>query len=240
MVGRHGASGILIGAAVGTLVLVPAHGSAQDSLSVSCADIDFGSPLSDVLSCALREQAFAQHILGRWYDTGDYGLTEDDEEAVRWYRLAAEQGNAGGQSALGSMYARGEGVPEDDTEAVRWYRLAAEQGWVNAQYNLGLMYADGEGVPEDDEEAVGWYRLAAEQGYASAQTNLGLMYVNGEGVPEDLVLAYMWYNLSAGQGNSYARWYKIIIEQRMTREQIAEAQRLSREWIETHPERGGN
>ncbi len=276
MVSRDGAFGLLICAAVGTLVLVPAHGSAQDSLSVSCADVNLRSPLSDVLSCALREQAFAQHILGRWYDTCDYGLTEDDEEAVRWYRLAAEQGNAGGQSALGSMYARGEGVPEDDEEAawwyrlaaeqgyaggqsalgsmyargegvpeddreaVRWYRLAAEQGWVNAQYNLGLMYADGEGVPEDDEEAVGWYRLAAEQGYASAQTNLGLMYVNGEGVPEDLVLAYMWYNLSAGQGDSYARWYKILVEQRMTPDQIAEAQRLSREWIETHSQDGGN
>ena len=240
MASRDGAFGILIGAVVGMFFLVPAHGSAQDSLSVSCADVNFRSPLSDVLLCALREQAFAQHILGLWYDTGDYSLTEDDEEAVRWYRRAAEQGYARGQSALGFMYAHGEGVPEDDIEAVRWYRFAAEQGWVNAQYNLGLMYADGEGVPEDDEEAVRWYRLAADQGYASAQTNLGLMYANGEGVPEDLVLAYMWYNLSAGQGNSYARWYKIIVEQRMTREQIAEAQRLSREWIATHPERGGN
>ena len=41
MVGRHGAFGILVGAAVGTLLLVPAQGSAQDSLSVSCADVDF-------------------------------------------------------------------------------------------------------------------------------------------------------------------------------------------------------
>ena len=82
MVGRHGTFGILIGAAVGTLALLPADGSAQDSLSVSCADVNFLSPLSDVLLCALREQAFAQRILGLWYDTGDYGLTEDDEEAV--------------------------------------------------------------------------------------------------------------------------------------------------------------
>ena len=149
MVGRDGAFGILMGAAVGMFFLVPAHGLAQDSLSVSCADVNVRSPLSDVLLCALREQAFAQHILGLWYDTGDYGLTEDDEEAVRWYRRAADKGYAGAQSALGFLYAHGEGVPEDDIEAVRWYRFAAEQGWVNAQYNLGLMYADGEGVPED-------------------------------------------------------------------------------------------
>ncbi len=49
----------------------------------------------------------------------------------------------------------------------------------------------------------------------------------------------MWYNLAAAQGNEIAQETKDIIEQRMTREQIAEDQRLSREWIEAHPP-GGN
>ena len=53
---------------------------------------------------------------------------EDDAEAVRWYRLAADQGHAYAQNNLGAMYANGDGVPEDDAEAVRWYRLAADQG----------------------------------------------------------------------------------------------------------------
>ena len=66
------------------------------------------------------------------------------------------------------------------------------------------------------------------------------MYEGGTGVPEDLVFAYMWYNLSAAQGNERAQSAKGRIEQRMTREQIAEAQRLSREWIETHPQDAGN
>ena len=66
-----------------------------------------------------------------------------------------------------------------------------------------------------------------------------------DGIPEDDVFAYMWYNymwynLSAAQGNETARSNKDEIEQRMTREQIAEAQRLSREWIEAHPQDGGN
>ena len=66
------------------------------------------------------------------------------------------------------------------------------------------------------------------------------MYSRGEGVPEDLVFAYLWYDLSAAQGNETAQSKKNVIEQRMTREQIAEAQRLSREWIETHPQDGGD
>jgi TPR repeat protein len=44
---------------------------------------------------------------------------------VRWYRLAAYQGQANAQNALGVMYQNGEGVPQDYVEAVRWYRLAA-------------------------------------------------------------------------------------------------------------------
>ena len=118
-------------------------------------------------------------------------------------------------------------------------RPCAEQGDAMAQYNLGVMYANGEGVPEDDVEAVRWYRLAAEQGDADAQSNLGLMYDHGEGVPEDDVLAYMWWNLAAAQGNANAQGNKDIIEKRMTREQIGEAQRLSREWLAAHPP-GGN
>jgi len=48
----------------------------------------------------------------------------------------AEQGYANAQSALGWMYANGQGVPEDDAEAAHWYRLAAEQGNVRAQNDL--------------------------------------------------------------------------------------------------------
>ena len=64
------------------------------------------------------------------------------------------------------------------------------------------------------------------------------MYVTGRGVPEDNVLAYMWLNLAAAQGYEGADESKARAAHRMTREQIAEAQRLSREWIEAHPPDG--
>ena len=68
------------------------------------------------------------------------GVAWDDAEAVRWYRLAAEQGDADAQYSLGNMNAEGRGVARDDAEAVRWYRLAAEQGYARAQNRLGAMY----------------------------------------------------------------------------------------------------
>ena len=113
-------------------------------------------------------------------------------------------------------------------------RSCADQGYATAQTSLGFIYGNGRGVPQDDAEAVRWYRLAAEQGDAIAQTNLGVMYSTGQGVPEDIVLAYMWYNLAATQDLMLAPSSRNSIEERMTREQIAEAQRLSTEWIEEH------
>ena len=98
----------------------------------------------------------------RLYAYGE-GVPQDDAEAVRWYRLAADQGYGSAQFALGHMYATGAGVTQDDAEAVRWYRLAAEQGHTDAQYLLGHIYANGEVVQQDDAEAVRWYRLAAEE-----------------------------------------------------------------------------
>ena len=49
-------------------------------------------------------------------------------EAVRWYRLAAEQGNADAQFTLGLMYEKGKGVPEDDVLAHMWWNLSASMG----------------------------------------------------------------------------------------------------------------
>jgi serine/threonine protein kinase len=57
----------------------------------------------------------------------------DHTEARRWYRDAAEQGDADAQNYLGRIYAEGRGVVQDHAEAMRWYRKAAEQGHANAQ-----------------------------------------------------------------------------------------------------------
>jgi hypothetical protein len=69
---------------------------------------------------------------------------------------------------------------------------------------------------------------ATEQGYAIAQSNLGAMYYSGYGVLQDPVLAHMWFNISGSIGFDLGSENRGIIEKRMTREQIAEAQALAR------------
>ena len=79
-------------------------------------------------------------------------------------------------------------------------------------------------------EAVKWYRKAAEQNVADAQYNLGVCYDSGEGVAKDEIEAYKWWLLAAGHGNDDAKYNMTIVENKMTREQIAEGQRLARDF----------
>ena len=81
----------------------------------------------------------AQSNLGEMYQKGN-GVPQDDKTAVKWYTLAAEQGNANAQNNLGFMYQYGKGIPQDHKTAVKWYTLAAEQGNAQEHDNRGMMY----------------------------------------------------------------------------------------------------
>jgi hypothetical protein len=151
--------------------------------------------------------AVAQNALGDDYYFGRNGLKQDDVEAVKWYRKAAEQGNASGQARLGFMYANGRGgLAKDDAEAMKWYRKAAEQGSPEGQASLGIRYEYGRGgLAKDDAEAVKWYRKAAEQGSAAGQAYLADMYERGVGgLPKDRAQALKLYHEAASQGDDYA------------------------------------
>ena len=159
------------------------------------------------------------------YKDGDYVT------AMRFLRPLTHQGNAGAQFLLGEIYGRGRGVEQDYTTAVTWYRKAADQGHPGAQWSLGTMYQDGVGdVPRAFEAAASWYRKAADQGHVLAQSDLGTVYAKGQGVPQDYVSALMWYSLAAAKGLTDAAKERDVVAAQMTPAQIAEAQRLAREW----------
>ena len=139
------------------------------------------------------------------YNKGE-GVPEDNAEAARWLRLAAEQGYASAQNSLGQLYSTGSGVPADATEALRWFRRAADQGYPIAQGNVGVAYATGRGAPQDDAEAVRWFRRAAEQGDDNGQYSLGVAYFRGAGAAKDDAEAARWFRRAAEQGNARAQF----------------------------------
>ena len=178
---------------------------------------------------AAQGYADAQFNLAMMYANG-YGVAQDYQEAIRLYQALAEQGEADAQTQLGLMYAEGRGVTQDYQEAMRWYRLAAAKGDAAAQFILASMYDYGKGVTQDYQEAERWYRLAAEQGNSLALGRLCLMYYAGQGVPQDSVKSYMWFNLAEKSGRKLDVYIRDTLAENMTPEQIAEAQKLAREW----------
>ena len=140
-----------------------------------------------------------------WLYENGTGVSQNDSEALEWYRKAAEKGNADAQIELGKRYFEGRGVSANEAEAVVWYRKAADKGNTEAQLELGDRYFEGRGVEQKYSTAAEWYRKAAEQGIARAQYQLGLMYSQGQGVERNYVEAAEWYRKAAEQGSKEAQ-----------------------------------
>lgn len=79
--------------------------------------------------------------------------------------------------------------------------------------------------------------IAAAEPYLSAEDmyRMGLAASCGaDGGEFDLIVAHKWFNLAAMQGNIEARAYRAELAKEMTPEEMAEAQRLAREYLSTH------
>jgi TPR repeat protein len=88
---------------------------------------------------------------------------------------------------------------------------------------------------------MAWMEISAEQIELGAQTGapdalfeLGMLYATGRDVAADLVVAHKWFNLAAARGNEEARNHRIELAREMSADQVAEAQRLAREWLQIH------
>ena len=180
----------------------------------------------------------AQNDLGLAYHYGQ-GVQQDDSEAVKWFRKAADQGYADAEFYLGRSYEGGVGVPRNYAEAVKWFGKAADQGHANAQNDIGVAYLNGQGVPQNYFEAVKWFRRSSEQGNANGQWMLGKMYQDGRGVQQDYIQAYMWSNLAVGrltraEDRDFVVKIRNSIAAAMSSTQIALAQKMSKGCLESN------
>ena len=124
----------------------------------------------------------------------------------------------------------------DFATAFEEWQALADGGNAEAEFKVGVMYERGEGIPSQPKQAVNWYRKAAEQAYAHAQNALGMLYAKGQGVLQDYVQAHMWLNLASAAGEIDASKERDKLADKMTPVQIAEAQRLAKEWMPTPPQ----
>ena len=126
-----------------------------------------------------QEKATPEEIEA-WFQEGEALYNKNEyEEAVKYLRMAAENGNASAQFRLAFCHANRRGIYQDYDEAAKWYRMAAEQGHSAAIWNLGVLYENGQGVRQDYKQAAKLYRQSAELGDTFSLYHLGKNYLTG-------------------------------------------------------------
>jgi tetratricopeptide (TPR) repeat protein len=129
---------------------------------------------------------------------------ENYDAAMRWFRKAADLGNADAMMGISWIYGNGRGVPQDDAEALRWRKMSAEHGSAVAMWLVGANYEEGKVVAQDYAEAMRWYKKSADLGDADAMDRIGSLYSYGRGVPQDYAEAMRWIKKAADLGNTSA------------------------------------
>jgi TPR repeat protein/transglutaminase-like putative cysteine protease len=147
--------------------------------------------------------AFAMRLLARRYERGN-GVEKDGTQAVKWYKAAAQAGDADSIEDLGNLFFRGAVVEKDPAQTIAWWNKAAEAGNSEAMASLGKLYLGGYGVPEDQARAFEWFQRGANQGNVIALSSLGWMYTHGVGVAKNYAEGLVWLRKAADAQNGFA------------------------------------
>ncbi|MDO5296380.1 MAG: tetratricopeptide repeat protein [bacterium] len=152
----------------------------------------------------------AQCSLGRHYERPSADFFEigvlggavkkpNYQQALIWYRKAAEQGNSYAQYRLGEFYEKGTAVKKDIKQAILWFGKSAACGSDFAQIRLVKLHIEAinaNNIRQDD-----WFRQGAAEGYAVCQYQLALCYKYGQGVKKDYKEAARWFRQGADNGD---------------------------------------
>lgn len=160
----------------------------------------------------------AKTHLGRCYMTGE-GLGINVHEAMRWFRLAADEGDAKAQVELGKCYnvittinkikSRKE-IRENQEDALKWFKLSADQNFAEGLFQFGSVFQHGMGkvIPNDSiPDAISYYLRAAEQGHEGSLIALDNIFESSRcalGKTRDETVRF--YRVVAERGNAEAQF----------------------------------
>jgi uncharacterized protein len=227
----------------GAYALPAIAGPFEDANAAERRD-DYAIAIPLYRSLAEKGNVAAIKRLAFFYEIG-VGFQRDWLEAAKWYSKATELDDQDAASSLGFIARNWQTMTRGpmDSTIYELVEKAAKKGYPAAQFSLGILnypitmgtwiYGAGK---ENLREALIWYRRAAEQGDPDSEVALGIAYAEGLGVPQDFVEAHKWYNLGASRSTKYEDIRASINERRdalalkMTTEQVAEAQKLARDW----------
>jgi TPR repeat protein len=176
-----------------------------------------------------------------------YSFAEEYVTAYFWLGLARDStSDVGPKVIYNSSYRNQDYIstlktPMQIAEDIEALLTPSEMAEV--EYSIGEAYHDGDGMPQNDAQAIRWWMRAAERGYRLATYALVSAYTDDESVHEDYIKAYMWFCIGEewlGVGREFISFTSEFVRQTgylqhsLTPEEIGEAKRLAREWIESH------
>ena len=178
--------GHLQGMHLRAICLMQGYGCQPDSLAA----------VENLMAAADGGYAQSQNYLGDLYEE-----QEDFDNAVRYFKMAADQGSFDGLCNLGYCYEKGHGVILSFKKAYNLYKQAADAGSVRGMKMVGNCYLESIGVEEDGNEALRWFMMAAEAGDAQGMYLAASLLEKGEkGVIRDLKRAKELYKRAAAAG----------------------------------------
>jgi TPR repeat protein len=132
-----------------------------------------------ILAAATKGDIEASRVAGRGFLSGWMGSI-DAGRAAKYFRFAADHGDAQAALYLADLYFTGRGVAKDELEGDRLAERSASQGNREAQALIGprRLHAYAEGISEDPSEALKWLDRAAQQGEPIALRALATYYLD--------------------------------------------------------------
>lgn len=173
-----------------------------------------------------RSVAVCQCNLAECFEEGR-GIKKSSQNALYYYRLAADNGNEFAQDRLGEAYLKGElGLKSDAKRAVDYYRLAAGQGNEFSLTRLAECYEAGKGVEQSFEQAFKYYKLAADiqikKGTSTAIVQLAKCYEWGIGTEPSLNKAIYYYKLAGDNGLESGYYHAALCYRKLSGPENAE------------------
>ena len=157
-----------------------------------------------LLPLAKKGYAKAQLCIGDCHANG-LGVFMDTEEAVKWYRLSADQDLPEAQYRMFVCCSDGVGIERNSANAAKWCRKAADAGLEEAIYDMGMLYVKGTGVEQNAKSAFKWFRKGAERGHPMCLYKFGQCYKLGYGVEKDEDEASKWQNKAVAAWRTSAK-----------------------------------
>ena len=171
--------------------------SAEELLQIGKKAFISGDP-EKALSCyycsAKAGNAEAQYRVGLGFDMG-YGIINNREKAIYWYKNSAESGSAVSKFYLARVYCGLLDEPNRDyAKAIRLYMEAFDEGVAEAADRIGTMFADGIGVEKSEAIAFMWYEKGINAGSPWAMYDAYSMILKSDGLEGSLDKATNYFD----------------------------------------------